>query len=186
MTRSHVRGALVITGAFLTLCLAGVFVATLCWGEVGGTEFSPDRFAHRSFRYRAIPLLEIRVTPRRHREYRTPLEEYLHGHGLVPEADRSEARWLLVKGFRAGVRGWHGSAKRMCNALDCWSGKSEQWVTWSEAHPELAEVLWPTVVSSARTERFSEACRAVRLAEHADSAEGLRTKFDEFGLGLSQ
>jgi hypothetical protein len=129
-----------------------VAVAALGWffgpsGTVHGIEFSPDRFAHRSFRY--YVWCGVPITPSRTHEFRTPVDEYVHAHGFVPDSDARSPRWDLVKGFAPHVRGWHGNAKSMCKALGCWSG-SDRLVRWSTDHPDLAEIVWPKIVEWAR------------------------------------
>ncbi len=113
---------------FVTLCSWLVFLAVVIvilayasafmWGKVQGVEWSPDRFAHRSFRYWEVPYLEIQVTPKQTYEHHTPLEEYLLAKSYVHESQEGRPRWRLIKGFRTGSRGWSGSAKSLELAMN--------------------------------------------------------------------
>ena len=138
---------LVCGGIFILGCLLG------STGSVSGVEFSPDRISHRSFQYFAW--CGIPVTPKVTREWRSPTDEFLHAHGFAPNADVANPRWHFVKGMAPGVRGWSGEAKPMCKAIGCWS-RSDEWIKWSEANPELAQAVWPQVVEWARDRRYHE------------------------------
>jgi len=167
-----------IAGASLFLLVAlGWFFGPS--GTVHGVEFSPDRFCHRSFRYHLW--CGIQITPKETHQWRSDLEEYLHEQGFVSSADAPNPRWLLVKGFKPFVRGWFGEAKFLCQAVDCYGGGSNRWVTWSKDHPELAKVLWPQVVRWARNDQYAEIGSLILLIdlEGVASAEDLRKKIKQ-------
>lgn|GEM_PF-3223336 len=147
----RVGGILVVWAVIWTLVF--FFIGTQC--GVSGVEFSPDRFAHRKFRYLQLPVLEVQITPRFTDEFHTPLEKYLHAHGYVPPTDRE--RWHFICGSAPGVRGWRGPARWLCHGLRCWGNESDKWITWSQDHPECARLLWPRVVALARREEYYSA-----------------------------
>lgn len=147
-------------------------------GLVSGVEFSPERFSHRSFRY--YQWCGIPITPRQTHEWRTPTDEYLHQQQLVPDTENVTTHWDFVKGSAPGVRGWHGRAKSMCQSIGCWNG-DDQWLTWSKQNPELAEVVWPQVISWARDRRYDEIQGLFRFMEleSATSLEEVQLKFQQ-------
>ncbi len=151
--------------------LVGLFLACLGLGEFtqSGTathvDFSPDLFTHRTVR--ELYLLGYPILVLGERPWRTDLDEYLHAEGFVPGPDTAEPRWCMIKGFRPGVRGWSGRAKSFCREARCFGGESEEWVTWSEQHPELSARLWPKVVALVRRESYWNAAMALRAAEQA-------------------
>lgn len=133
-------------------------LAVLCWadGAVGvtsGVEYSPEAVAHRSFR-QVVLFGWIPLSPRRTEEWRTPLDEYLIQRMYATPQAYGKSEWVFVKGFAPGVRGWSGPAKHACWGMGCWDGSSQEWVDWSNEHPENAEALWPTVVSWLRERKF--------------------------------
>jgi hypothetical protein len=131
-------------------------------GRVGGVEFSPDTFEHRSFQY--VQWCGIQLTPTRHSLWQSDVDRYLHEQGFVEWPDDIEPRWYFVKGFAPHVRGWSGEAKSMCHGLGCYSG-NDQWVTWSQENPELARVVWPRVVTLARNEQFATVLLLFKLTD---------------------
>jgi hypothetical protein len=132
----------------IVILIAGWFIGPS--GTATGVEFSPDLFRHRSFRqHQWCGVAYSKETE----EWQSAIDDYLHAEGFVT-ASSHKARWHFVKGFAPGVRGWHGPAKHMCQAVGCFSG-DDRWVQWSKDHPELAKVLWPQVVAWARNEDYT-------------------------------
>jgi hypothetical protein len=131
-------------------------------GTVGGVEFSPDIFEHRSFQY--YQWCGIQLTPTRYSLWQSDVDQYLHDQGFVGSPQDINPRWYFVKGFAPHVRGWSGEAKWMCQGIDCYSG-SDRWVHWSRENQELAEVVWPRVVTWARDEQFAAVYMLFRLTE---------------------
>ncbi len=144
-------------------------------GWAHGVEFSPDLFCHRSFRY--YQWCGIQVTPKQTREWRSAVDEYVHENGFVSDADVDEPRWHFVHGFAPGWRGWVGIAKPFCLGVGCWKG-SDQWVKWSEDHPDLAKIVWPQVVTWARHEQYGEVRTLFHIMDQEDatSPEDIREK----------
>ncbi|HJT30827.1 MAG TPA: hypothetical protein VJ783_02090 [Pirellulales bacterium] len=139
-----------MTAAVATILAA---VGWFTGGWASGVEWSPDRFAHRSFRFYVMfggsdPDLTPSAAIQR-REWESDLETWLKQNGYVIETP-AEPRWFLSKGFAPGIRGWSGPAKRVCQELGCWGGRSHNWIEWSEAHPDIAAELWPDFVKLVR------------------------------------
>jgi hypothetical protein len=177
--RIRPKTVLVTGGALAVIAFAVLIVLPYfeLSGVVSGVEFSPDRFCHRSFRYFSV--FGVQVSPTRTREWRSRIDEYLHANGFVQPSVRTSARWCLVKGFAPGVRGWHGGAKDACQALGCWGG-NDKWIEWSDEHPELANVLWPQVVSWMQEEKFVEVTVLFRFEdlECANTTQEIEDKLD--------
>lgn len=177
MTRKRRRLQIVLIVGAIAVSLAALSWFLGLSGTVYGVEFSPDRFSHRSFRY--YQWCGIQITPKQSREWRSEVDDYIHEHGFVANVDRPDPRWHLVKGFAPGVRGWHGNAKLMCQSVGCWGGNDE-WVTWSEDHPDLAKIIWPQVVVWARNEQYYVIMTLFRFTEleNATSPEDVRAKIE--------
>lgn len=151
---------LIVAAIALSLAALACFVGLS--GTVSGVEFSPDRFSHRSFRY--YQFCGLQITPKQTREWRSHVDDYLHKHGFVSNGNSQNPRWHFVKGFAPGVRGWSGMAKYMCQSVGCWNG-DDKWIKWSNERPDLAEVIWPQVVTWARNGQYDEIVTLFRLTE---------------------
>jgi hypothetical protein len=161
----------------LRITVSAIVIAVVGWllpvsGVVSGTEFSPDLFCHRAFRY--YQWCGVQVTPTSTSQWRTSIDDYVHANGFARGATTDEPRWHFIKGFRPGLRGWSGSAKSMCHGLGCFRGDHDRWAVWSKQNPELSAVVWTQVVEWARRGeypyigclfRFTELEGAVSVAE---------------------
>lgn len=176
----RLRTLLLATAAIaLALGIAG----WLLGGWASGVEWSPDRFAHRSFRYYVIfggvPDL-TRSAGGQRREWESELEIWLKQNGYLVKAP-DDARWFLSKGFAPGVRGWHGPAKLVCMELGCWGGHGHQWIDWSNERPEVAAQLWPDFVRLVREENgqgMGAASYLLRVARDTKTANEYRVVAD--------
>ena len=139
-------------------------------GEVHESQFSPQTFGHRRVVYYEFPLLELRLTAGDAEEWSTPLADYLRAEGFL-EPPPAFTDWVMIKGFKWGVKGWHSSAKSLCTSLRCYQGEDEQWIAWSKAHPELAKEVWPRVVSAVQDYDFSQASEVLYAAREAATLE---------------
>jgi hypothetical protein len=123
-------------------------------GIVSGSEWSPELFQSRGFRYVAVA--GVQVTPKTTTEpRRTALEQYLLDEGYVAEFPAGSATWEFVRGSAPGVRGWHGDARSAYKVLghyDDDGGKT--WIDWSHANPDAAKELWPEIVRRAQDRQF--------------------------------
>ncbi len=135
-------------------------------GQVTGVEFSPDLFKHRSFRYWVITIPGIQVTPIETHEWFSKFDQYLNDHGYISPPPTNVARWDFVSGFHPGMRGWRGEARATCQALRCWGTSDGHWIDWSEAHPEMANVLWPMVIVWMRQHEYQIAGMLLRWVEY--------------------
>lgn len=116
--------------------------------KVYETRFSPDTFSFRATQH--FELYGLQITPRRTSEWGTPLIEHLRTSGYLDEQAPGNARWHFVHGMKPGVKGWMGNAKDAYRSF-----KQEQWIEWSNGHPEHARYLWPKIIAHTRAERYS-------------------------------
>ncbi len=150
--------------AFLPACLVGVGLFLLLWislevpsplGWVTRTEFSPELFRFRTtgrFMAFKIPIAPVYSEPRFDK-----LTRFLHDQGYVPAAGgTAQVRWHFVQGQHPFYGHGSGPAAWLDRALGGWGQGEEVWITWSQEHPRLAEILWPQVA------------RWVRNAAHCD------------------
>jgi hypothetical protein len=156
-------------------------------GIASGTEWSPELFRHRSFRY--FQYAGLQITPSETHEWESALDEYLRAEGFVPSCAPDKVTWEFVYGSAPGVRGWHGDAKWMCKGMGSLGvgETAKEWVEWSRLHPDLAKVLWPEIVRRGRKHQYLNVYVALvmyrdemRSAKNADDIGDQLTKSDEF------
>lgn len=155
--------------------------AVLLFGHAQGEEFSPDTFECRSFSYYRIPLTEIQVTAIRHYKYNSPLRDHLFRNNLLPKSEDNAPRWNLVYRHTLTSReGIVGDAKILIDFVPefRWDIKNE-WLSWTQDHPDLAAVLWPAIAELARTNLYIYVPDILELAEAAEQPEDLAIQIDQ-------
>lgn len=149
--------------------------ATRMFGHVVGEEFCADTFCRRSFHYVEIPLLHIQVWPISRSDATKSLERVLQAKRYVPAPSGAEPRWDLVRSARLGTATVQGDAAILGAYLDAVDDDDERyWEIWTNAHPELAQVLWPTVARVAHQQLYIFIPELMDLARSVADAEMLR------------
>ncbi len=166
-----------LTGFALTIfSLAALFSLFLFFAvgtSIHGEEFSPATFQIRTFHYRRIPGIKVRITKT---VYGTPssvvsasILQHLPGNVVtggwevvtVSEAANSDERRasILVRSLRA--RG---------------PNQTKFWEEWSHHQPLLAKELWPLVQVAAMQEKYFCVPELLQVAREASSPDELATK----------
>jgi tetratricopeptide (TPR) repeat protein len=152
-----------------------IYLATQWFGHVVGEEFCADAFCRRSFHYVEIPLLHIQVWPISRSDATKSLERTLQAKRYVPAPSGAELRWDLVSSARLGTATVQGDAAILCAYLDAVDEDDQRyWENWTNAHPELAQVLWPTVARVAHQRLYIFIPELMDLARSVPDAESLR------------
>jgi hypothetical protein len=75
--------------------------------------------------------------------------------GVLPAVREQEARWVLIKGFTSGVKGWKGNGRHYLDALGAttfgtpvpgWADENlsaNPWVRWAVKDKVEATAFWP-------------------------------------------
>jgi hypothetical protein len=124
-----------------------VYVLTLMFGGVHGTEFSPQTFERRSYSFYELPLVGVQVTAIRHDDMTGVVETFLTSNSYIatPPAGRPQD-WHIIVGSRGTKLLRKGDASILIQYLDSKdSADYHRWVKWSEDNPKLAKVFWPAV-----------------------------------------
>lgn len=124
-----------------------VFLLTLWFGGVHGTEFSPQTFERRSYSFYELPVIGIQVTAIRHDDLSGTAETFLtsNKYVAVPPAGGPQD-WHIIVGSRGTKMFRKGDASILMQYLDSRdAGDYHRWVKWSEDNPKLAKVFWPAV-----------------------------------------
>ena len=150
-----------------------VMLAVQMFGTVVGEEFSPDKFTRRTFFYCEIPIVRVQVTPIYYEDYSWDLPGYLKSNKYFPKPAKGEPRWHFVKVYRAGSC-FTGDPSILLQYLEIRDESQLRWIAWSNEHPKLAAVLWPTVVETTRDRQYLFIPDLLELAEAATDADQLQ------------
>lgn len=124
-----------------------IFLFVYSGGGVG--HFSPDTLDYKTRSH------DILCWPTYHR---TKLTEYLIEKDFWSPHPTSSPRWILMfewwPGTRDGDLGLH---------RELTGSKGDEWIEWSEKHPERAAVLWPQVITLLRADPDGGPREAVEL-----------------------
>ncbi len=145
-----------------------VYFFTLVFGSVQGQEFAPDTFARRDFSYYQLPLMQVQVSVVRRKDLGCELCRYMIDKGFISPAS-SASRWDLVATGRRGRLTQDGDALILCRYLDAVDAEGRPyWLGWTQDHPEMAKVLWPTIAQAARDRQYVLIPQLFRLAWSLD------------------
>ncbi|MEM8680041.1 MAG: hypothetical protein AAGF97_11865 [Planctomycetota bacterium] len=137
----------------LIIGLAVVFLAlilVLGFGRVEGNQISPQDFRLRSYSYYRIPGTDLQITPVKYTPIKNSLSKRLRDDGYVVGNSAIE-HWdpVTYEGF--GQNRSRGRAWVLVAQLETEDAEGElRWLTWTEAHPEQAKLVWKYVAEAAR------------------------------------
>lgn len=159
--------------SYVVYCLVAlVFLSmlVLIFGLVSGEEFSPEAFVRREYRFYQIPLVGLQITPIERNVITNSLERKI---GRIPPAeivDMSDpaVHWDVVTSLKMNRGEWAGEAKILCDYLELKDAQDKLvWLDWTNAHEEMADVLWPMIASVAKARFYFLVPELLRLAESA-------------------
>ncbi|HEX5034381.1 MAG TPA: hypothetical protein VFW62_07880, partial [bacterium] len=170
---------LVSLGTGAALLLVG-FMATMVFGNVMGTEFCPDTFERRGFAFREIPFLGVQISSIDRRTDIGSVESHILGRNYITSTVREPKTWHLVKLWRFRGTSATGDAALLMSYLDARDEKKgdHAWVNWSEAHPDLAKVLWPAVAKAAQDNNYLVVPDLFSAARASGTAAELKGKLE--------
>jgi hypothetical protein len=158
-----------------------VWVVTLWFGGVHGTEFSPQTFERRSYSFYELPLVGVQVTAIRHDDLTGVAETFItsSNYVTVPPAG-SPQDWHIIVGSRGTKLFRKGDASILMEYLDAKDSEEyHRWVKWSEDNPKLAKVFWPAVQQLAKHELYIFIPDLFTQAKQADDAVKLQAALDK-------
>jgi hypothetical protein len=131
-----------------------VFVATITFGAVHGTEFCPQSFERRSYSYFELPVVRIQITGERHEDLTGDTEKTVTSKSYVTPPGAKKDWHVLVgsRGTRLRKPGDAGILVQYLDATDV--GANLRWENWTEEHDKLAKILWPAVQKLALHELY--------------------------------
>src|SRR5439155_12500517 len=77
-----------------------VFIATVTFGAVHGTEFCPQTFERRSYSYYELPLVHLQMTGERHDDLTGDTEKCITTNKFILPAGTGKKDWHVLVGSR--------------------------------------------------------------------------------------
>jgi 3-methyladenine DNA glycosylase AlkC len=158
-----------------------VYVATLWFGGVHGTEFSPQTFERRSYSFYELPLVRWQVTAIRHDDLTGTTETFLTTNSYIPAPPAGAPQdWHIIVGSQGTKLARKGDASILMQYLDAQdSADYHRWVKWSEDNPKLAKIFWPAVQRLAKDDLYVFIPDLFLLAKEADDPVKLQASLDQ-------
>src|SRR4051794_30300252 len=157
-----------------------VFLGTVTFGGVHGTEFCPQTFERRSYSYYELPLLHLQMTGERHEDLTGSTEKCVTSNKFVAPIN-GKKDWHVLVGSRGTRQRRPGDAGILLQYLDAEESHNVyRWVRWSEQHTELAKILWPAVQRLALRDMYVFMPDLFDMAKQMDDATNLQQKLDRY------
>jgi hypothetical protein len=133
-----------------------VFIVTITFGAVHGTEFCPQTFERRSYSYYELPLVGLQITGEIHEDLTGNTEKTVTSNNYItvpPGGGKKD--WHVLVGSRGTRLRRPGDAGILVQYLDATEiGSSLRWDAWTENHAEQAKLLWPAIQQLALQEKY--------------------------------
>lgn len=159
-----------------------VYIATVTFGAVHGTEFCPQTFERRTYSYYELPIVGWQVTGERHEDVTGGTEQAITTNKLLPTATSPKKDWHVLLGSRGTSRRQPGDAGILMSYLDATEeGSNLRWENWTDdakTRP-LASVLWPAVQQLALRERYVLIPDLFDLAQQCDDPQTLQAAINK-------
>jgi len=156
-----------------------IFLATVTFGAVHGTEFCPQTFERRSYAYYELPIVGIQVTGEKHEDKTGGTEMSLTANKLITPPPGAKQDWHVLIGSRGARLRRPGDAHILIEYLDAKeSDDYHRWARWSESHATLAKVFWPGVQRLAIGEAYVYMPDLFDLAKSIDDPVKLQQEVD--------
>ena len=157
-----------------------VFIATVTFGAVHGTEFCPQTFERRSYSYYELPILGIQLTGERHEDLTGPTELEITSQKYIAPYAGAKKDWHVLVGSRGTRVRRPGNAGILMMYLDAMDNENyHRWVAWSQDHQVQAHVLWPAVQRLALHELYVDVPDLFDLAKVIDYPQELQQQLNQ-------
>ncbi len=156
---------------FSALSLTLVFL--FCSTPGGLTEFSPDTFQLRSQEEWLFPIVRFPVYRSAYQYREQPeLSDFLEKEGYWTKSGHTPARWVTTSHWNQQWNDGYGEMHR------AFYRDTPALIEWTQAHPEIAEVLWPLVLETLRDEQTQYggyAGHLIFIARHSETLDEFRS-----------
>ena len=149
-------------------------------GYVEGEEFSSTHFRSRRFSFYEIPIIHWQITPIVRVSSTPSTALLLTQQNWISLPPTAPADWHLVS-LRRGGRGLQDDdASLLLDQLRLERDGSPYWSQWSQKHPKLASVLWPTIGKLAQRELYILMPRLLERVRPIDTVDALQATQREY------
>jgi hypothetical protein len=156
-----------------------VFIATVTFGAVHGTEFCPQTFERRSYSYYELPLVGMQVTGERHEDLTGDTEKSITTQKFITPPAGGKQEWHVLLGSRGTRLRQPGDAHILMLYLDATdSDHYHRWLEWSNEHKELAQAMWPAVQRLALHELYIDIPDLFDVVKTIEDATKLKQELD--------
>src|SRR5258705_13252513 len=156
-----------------------VFIVTVTFGAVHGTEFCPQTFERRSYSYYELPIVRIQVAGERHEDLTGDTEKSVTTQKYISPPASGKQDWHVLVGSRGTRLRRPGDAGILLQYLDATdSDNYHRWLEWSNDHKPLAQVFWPAVQQLAIHELYVYVPDLFDLAKTIDDGVKLKHELD--------
>jgi hypothetical protein len=155
-----------------------LYVLTIMFGTVNGTEFCPETFERRHYHYVQLPLVHLQLTGEDDKDISGVTEIFVTSQKYFTKKTPASQQWHTITAHR-GARTQTGDARLLIEYLDAKNSDDyHRWVKWSEDHPKLAAELWPAVQQLAEARRYVDIPDVFDLAQAADDPVVFKQQLD--------
>src|SRR5262245_49518787 len=77
-----------------------VFIATVLFGAVHGTEFCPQTFERRSYSYYELPVVRVQITGEKHEDLTGATEQHVTSEKHITPLTLTKKDWHVLVGSR--------------------------------------------------------------------------------------
>ena len=159
--------ALLIFTATVFVAIAIVFRYSQSVASGGRGFFSPHTLEFRTQSETLLPGTEIPLyrSQFKCREWDSELVVYLVGRGYWQPIENARPVWLLMFHSNSQWRDGHNHFYRE------FTRNSQDWITCSDANPELAATLWPRILNLTRDKKMTGVQLVMRYAQSSSNVE---------------
>ncbi len=143
-------------------------------GYVEGEEFSPTHFRSRRFSFYEIPIIHWQITPIHRSSSTPPTALLLTQKNWISPPSTPPTVWHLVSLRRGGREPQDDDAALLLSQLRLQRDGGPFWSQWSQDHPKLAGVLWPTIGTLSERELYILMPRLLELVRSIENVDALR------------
>ncbi|TWT64613.1 hypothetical protein CA85_37460 [Allorhodopirellula solitaria] len=149
-------------------------------GYVEGEEFSPTHFRSRRFSFYEIPIIHWQITPIKRTRSTPATARLLSQKKWISPPSTPPSVWHLVSLRRGAGERFDDDAALLLSQLRLRRTSGLFWSQWSQKHPQLARVLWPTIATLAQRELYILMPRLLELVRPIDDVDALRATQDHY------
>ena len=169
MQKNKVKRFAYTAGLIVFLCIATVYSLSWKFAKGGRTFFSPDTLETKSQSETLLFLTSVPIYRSSYQYHRYELVDFLIAEGYWTPSAAPSPRWLGTNRSNAQWRDGQSPIHRE------FAWFADDWIAWTQAHPELAAVLWPLVLEELRSGNTECQWNAYRWMSYAELAQDIKT-----------